>query len=202
MSELKKCPKCKQFLPLDAFGKNKGTKDGLQVYCRKCCSIRDKQFKEKHPDRKREFRNKYYQEHKDHIKEYDKKYRETHKEHIKEYMQTYREEHKEEIREYKKQYQKEYYKTEQGKAAQHKHRAKKKNINDSFTSSEWLELCAEFNNKCAYCGIERNLTPDHVKPLNKGGENNINNIVPACIACNLEKNTNDLSDSGKLINLL
>lgn len=34
----KKCPKCGRVLPLSSFSKNKATKDGLNVYCKSCCS--------------------------------------------------------------------------------------------------------------------------------------------------------------------
>lgn len=34
----KKCTKCGRELPLTEFYKNKATKDGLNVYCKSCCS--------------------------------------------------------------------------------------------------------------------------------------------------------------------
>ena len=41
-SELKRCVKCTETLPIERFSKNKNTKDGLQKYCKKCKFIADK----------------------------------------------------------------------------------------------------------------------------------------------------------------
>ena len=32
----KRCPDCERWLPLEAFGKHKSTKDGLRCYCKEC----------------------------------------------------------------------------------------------------------------------------------------------------------------------
>ena len=37
---MKRCPTCKQTLPLDTFGKNKGRHDGRQGICRPCFTAR------------------------------------------------------------------------------------------------------------------------------------------------------------------
>jgi len=43
---------------------------------------------------------------------------------------------------------------------------------------------------CYYCGklltIE-SYTVDHLTPLSRGGDNNLDNSVPACIQCNAQK---------------
>lgn len=36
---MKRCPKCLQNLPLESFHRNSNRKDGLQCYCRDCCSL-------------------------------------------------------------------------------------------------------------------------------------------------------------------
>ena len=68
----KRCAKCKDVKNIEAFGKNKRKKDGLQTYCRKCQKIlKDRHYqdnkayyfeKAKKADRKRE---KYFRELKD-----------------------------------------------------------------------------------------------------------------------------------------
>jgi hypothetical protein len=72
-----------------------------------------------------------------------------------------------------------------------KRRALKKGapIND-FTATQWIELQAEHDYCCAYCGqrCEGRLTQDHVQPLSKGGSHTLSNIVPACQGCNSSKN--------------
>lgn len=46
----------------------------------------------------------------------------------------------------------------------------------------------EFNNCCAYCKSERNLTIDHFIATHNGGFDSLDNIVPACASCNSSKN--------------
>jgi hypothetical protein len=40
MELFKRCPDCKQEKPVSEFGNNRTTTDGLQVYCKVCCSRR------------------------------------------------------------------------------------------------------------------------------------------------------------------
>ena len=40
---------------------------------------------------------------------------------------------------------------------------------------------------CQYCGIETDLTFDHVVPRSKGGKTTWDNVVAACSPCNLKK---------------
>lgn len=51
----------------------------------------------------------------------------------------------------------------------------------------------EFDCSCAYCGIKdtgekRFMQMDHVVPISKGGQDDMSNLVPACIHCNASKN--------------
>jgi hypothetical protein len=57
----------------------------------------------------------------------------------------------------------------------------------SFSGEEWLSLCNQHQNRCVLCGHPRPLTPDHVIPLMRGGQNTIENIQPLCHACNIVK---------------
>ena len=52
----------------------------------------------------------------------------------------------------------------------------------------WKQSIKEhWNNKCAYCGSEENLTLDHITPKAKGGTDRITNLVCACSSCNSDK---------------
>jgi predicted nucleic acid-binding Zn ribbon protein len=75
----------------------------------------------------------------------------------------------------------------------HKRKAKKKLLEHSLTKRQWKQALIYFNNKCAYCGREHDLPlhQDHFKPISKGGEYTINNIVPACFDCNVDKSDKD-----------
>lgn len=57
----------------------------------------------------------------------------------------------------------------------------------SHTAQEWAEKIALFAGCCAYCGESGSLTRDHRVPLTRGGTNDIDNIVPACLPCNSAK---------------
>jgi 5-methylcytosine-specific restriction endonuclease McrA len=67
---------------------------------------------------------------------------------------------------------------------------------NTLTTRQWLDCLIAQGWRCAYCGkphlehVEE-LTMDHVIPLSRGGANTIENIVPACRACNRSKGTGD-----------
>ena len=58
----------------------------------------------------------------------------------------------------------------------------------SFTTAEWLALLERHGGRCAYCGSNVQIEIDHRIPLNRGGLNTIENILPACRRCNRRKN--------------
>lgn len=45
----------------------------------------------------------------------------------------------------------------------------------------------QWDNKCAYCGSDKNLTLDHIVPRSKGGSNHTTNVLCACDSCNSDK---------------
>lgn len=61
-----------------------------------------------------------------------------------------------------------------------------------ITTAEWLECVEAFDNSCAYCGAQRNLTMEHVIAIANGGTNSVDNIIPACRSCNSSKGTKEL----------
>src|SRR5712691_10394227 len=56
-----------------------------------------------------------------------------------------------------------------------------------YTAREWADLVLSFQGRCAYCGGDGPLQPDHRIPLALGGSNSIDNIRPACGRCNRRK---------------
>lgn len=51
---------------------------------------------------------------------------------------------------------------------------------------------AQFDNRCAYCGVNGDLHIEHVIPISKGGPHAIGNIIPACKDCNYSKSVHDV----------
>ena len=67
---------------------------------------------------------------------------------------------------------------------------------NTLTTRQWLDLQIRDGFRCRYC--QKYCEPpvdylqiDHVIPLSRGGANTIENIVPACRACNRSKGTGD-----------
>lgn len=78
----------------------------------------------------------------------------------------------------------------------HKSRAKKLNVESTFTAVEWLEMLKDSSYSCMCCGIvgsvarcrqKKILIPDHVVSLGQGGTNTAKNIQVLCIGCNTRK---------------
>lgn len=63
-----------------------------------------------------------------------------------------------------------------------------------LTHSQWVEILAAHDNRCAYCEkpLDGRPTQDHIIPVSKGGEHTTNNVVPACITCNRCKSAKDV----------
>ncbi|MEP2023178.1 MAG: HNH endonuclease [Reichenbachiella sp.] len=55
------------------------------------------------------------------------------------------------------------------------------------------------NGLCQYCGIDRDLTLDHLIPRSKGGKSSWNNLVTACKACNAKKGNYTLEEAGLVL---
>ncbi len=76
---------------------------------------------------------------------------------------------------------------DRAKARAHRRRSAIKAVGGSFTAQEFRALCDRYENKCLCCGKVGDLTPDHVVPICKSGSNSIENIQPLCLSCNLRK---------------
>jgi len=60
-----------------------------------------------------------------------------------------------------------------------------------FRFRQWRQSIHKFTGKsCIYCG-KPSESIDHILPLSKGGLNNTENCVPACLSCNGDKSNNE-----------
>jgi len=69
---------------------------------------------------------------------------------------------------------------------------RKREADGNHSFAQWEELKAKYNWTCPACTKkepEIKLTEDHIIPLVKGGSDNIENIQPLCLKCNLRKHT-------------
>lgn len=81
-------------------------------------------------------------------------------------------------------------------------RVRKKDIGGSFTLEQWEDLKQSVNHTCKVCGrSDVKLTVDHIIPISKWVEwaeintpaysgNDIENIQPLCLNCNIKKSVN------------
>ena len=176
----------------------------------------DRQYREKNKEYIQKYMKKYRMENKEQSQKYGKEWRKNNKEHIKELNKQYYKKNKEHINKLMENWRKEnkvlikeindkYQKTEEGKIAKQradtKRKAREREIINTLTSEEWLDILEEYDYKCAYCGCdfdENNMpTKDHIIPISKGGDNVKENIVPACRSCNCKKGNKLLNKSGK-----
>ena len=60
-------------------------------------------------------------------------------------------------------------------------------------STHWKKIRARVlaagGYECVYCGTNDKLSVDHVIPISKGGTDEFENLVVACISCNSKKNS-------------
>ncbi len=71
-------------------------------------------------------------------------------------------------------------------------RAKKLSNGGNFTDKEWQDLKKFYDYRCLCCNKsepEIKVTVDHVIPVTLGGSNDVHNIQPLCLICNLSKGT-------------
>lgn len=166
----------------------KKNKEKVSAVHKKWLEQNPEYYKERSKTEKEKNRKKLWnKEHPEYLREYRKKNREKILGYLKEYYQENKRLFLENRREYRK--------TEEGKASHQrggfKIRAGEREIINTLTAKEWLDILEKNNYKCAYCGIEFNEDTlperDHIIPISKGGNNIKENIAPACKSCNLKK---------------
>jgi 5-methylcytosine-specific restriction endonuclease McrA len=165
----------------------------------------------------KKYNQKYHQEHKEKEREYDKKYRQQHKETMEEYNKKYKAQNKEKLKKYFQQKNKEPQRKEKHRLCNILYRQKnqekikkyrqiyiqtpkgilwklnnrlfpikrKRNIQSNLTIEEVIILKKE--QKCAYCGATKNLTTEHIIPLETNGTHELKNLTIACRSCNSSK---------------
>ena len=194
--ETKICNKCGELLSIDSFGIDKSKKNNINIYCKECNKQRYLINKEKISEQ----RKKHFTENKEEMTEHKKQYNKNNIEQVKLGIKRYAEKNKVEIAERKRKYYKdnlEIFTTQhriwnlnnkdKSRIIGNSRRSRKKNLPSTLTVEQWSAIKQYFNNKCCYCGKEKPLEQEHFKPLIKGGEFTVNNIVCACRGCNGSK---------------
>ena len=69
---------------------------------------------------------------------------------------------------------------------------RKREADGTHSFEDWENLKAQYNWTCPSCKKQEpeiKLTEDHIIPLSRGGSDNIENIQPLCLICNIKKHT-------------
>ena len=174
---VKLCPKCGRILPLDSFALCKSRKDGVAGACKACGA----QWRKDNKERRNEYNRQYYKDNKEYFTEYNKQYRKDNAESIKEREKQYRQTPR---------------RRELMNANTARRRAKKKEVNETWTADD-IKFCLErADHKCEACGMsneehkERHghrLHMDHILPLSEGHALTRDNCQVLCIHCNSSK---------------
>lgn len=159
-------------------------------------SERGKQYNENHKEQRREYvkinkesiskmRKQYRDANRTKIAEWQKMYHKANKAKVSMQRRLYYESNKTKISERFRSWQ--LNNPDKVRQLNQKRKARKEALPNSLTIQEWNVTKERFNNCCAYCGEEKQLTQDHFHPLGKGGEYTKDNIIPACKSCNSSK---------------
>lgn len=162
-----KCTCCKKIKPLNEFGKCSRNTRGVQATCKEC----RREYRKSEQGQR--VKKEYQQRNIERIRELDK-------------ARYYRDKEK------RMELNCKLRKIRGRREEVNKRRAKMRNLPRNYTKEAWNNCLEYFNYSCAYCGATESLEQDHYKPLSKGGEYTINNIVPACHNCNSSKNNHNV----------
>jgi 5-methylcytosine-specific restriction endonuclease McrA len=148
--------------------------------CKSCQKIYMAEYDKKNAQKKRAYMKEYEQNNKQTIQEKRKIY--DNQEHRKIVHRTFTDRWKQNNPEKAKQNRRE---------GNRKHRLLRRCVPGTHSQIEFYEKCLQFYWQCAYCSTglnKKTVTEDHVIPLSKGGNDDIDNIVPCCYSCNSSKN--------------
>ena len=204
---------------LEYFSPRKRNKNGLHELCRKCRLERDKKYKKENEEMYKKIRKEWTEINREKLDLQNKKYADAHKERKSETNRLWHQINKEKkniqvkewalknkdrriktINQWRKDNPKKYntilkkYRiNNKGKRIiwQQIRRSKQNLLPSTLNYIEWQIIKKYFDNKCAYCGIEKFLTQEHFIPVKKMGGYTIENIIPACMRCNSSKSSKD-----------
>lgn len=211
------CKLCQQSYELTSenFYRDKKAKYGFAYTCINCTRKKLDKWENDNPERLKESRKEYYEENKEHIQAVNTKWDEAHAEELKLYFAQYYLDHKEqhyensrrwalehpervkEIHdaciarnpERRRQSANEWVKSEKGRLARIRRRARMQALPDTLTAEQWAECLDYWNYSCAVCGKSYVIHADHYIPLASPEciGTVATNIIPLCKSCNSSK---------------
>jgi hypothetical protein len=211
---MRRCNKCGVEFPLTSehFYVDRKAKYGLSYCCKACTKQRVLEWQIENREYKNEYSRewcannhesrrasiaRYSETHHDSILERGREYREEHRQIIRIKSKMYDDAHKEQKRERERQRrlnnperererQRRWRQENPGhvQATVQRRRARRKELECSFSYEDWQRALDYFDNRCAVCGKQPDfwtvLAQDHWLPLDKGGPTVVSNILPLC----------------------
>lgn len=177
---VKTCNQCGVEKDLESFRKSPASKCGYRGECKACASENTKQLKlgnhrqrtPKDVEREKERKRKWDVAHRERTNERNRQRYSKNPEKARLRSKFYREAN-----------------AERYLALTQARRTRIAGNGGRFTAEVWREWCDLFGNQCVCCGrTDVKLTRDHVLPVTKGGNSNIENMQPLCKSCNSSKN--------------
>lgn len=200
----KQCTKCGEWKPAttEYYAPMKFGKYGVRADCRECRRKYDFDRYHNNPEvraRHSETAHEWKLNNREHLNQYSREYYQENKEYIRAKekrlqparSKRYREKHPEKVRAGHYKWRQEH--PEQWaiilKNCHRKRRATTRNIEGSYTHGDVIAQLKAQDGKCWWCSklVGDEYHPDHLIALSRGGSNKANNIVIACVSCNLKK---------------
>lgn len=183
---MRTCSKCKVEKDLSAFGKRKAKRDWLRSQCKVCDKKYSKLYHEANKEKLRAVKKLYYEINKEKLNAISKLYREANKEKFAKRKSEYQKNNKEGVARRNKKWKLK--NQDKVRAGCRRRRAKKKGLNEIYTTYDERYTKDRFNNECFNCGNIDRLHIDHHNPLSKGNALSKTNAVLLCEHCNCSKN--------------
>lgn len=211
---LLKCQNCK-----DLFVNKYYTK----IYCFKCALtirrekdlIRKKKYYKANPSKFKERNRLWARNNPDKVNALNKKWRLANPEKTKNSIIKWVKTHPEKVSEYHRRYRgkdpqawiertlkwiREHPKEDRERV--HRRYIKRHGAQGIHTKADFETLCIVNDWRCTYCGCllnDENITEDHMIPITRGGNDNIENITPCCRSCNSKKGTKTKDEFTQLL---
>lgn len=190
------CTICGTVHPFTAeyFSRSKGAKFGLHKACKVCLGAKHKVWRERNAEAQFEYHRQYYQANRERHLESKRQYREANREKVLESTRrTYRKRRGKYLQDKKR-----YVAENREKLRTHwrNMRALRMNAPGKHTEQEIEQLYEDQEGRCGYCGITLHgeYQVEHIRPLARGGSNDIDNLVCACVECNQTKHTSTFEE--------
>lgn len=168
----KRCPACGETKSVHAFGRSrKGSSVRVNPRCRECASAVAKTWREQNRDRYNAFFRAWRRDPENAAKQHAR---------VSDWQRR---------------------NPEKDALSKAKHKAKRRSLTaqGTITAAEWRSRLVEFDGRCGYCGriLVNQLGPgkrtlEHMRPVTRGGSHSIDNVIPACFACNRQKDDRTL----------